>query len=57
MPGGHPGDDFILQATKMLQDEFEIRHATLQFEVGDAALCGLECGCPPRTERDKQPAR
>jgi cobalt-zinc-cadmium efflux system protein len=55
MPGGHPGDDFILQTTKMLQEEFEIRHATLQFEVSDAALCELECGCPPNVERDKQP--
>jgi cobalt-zinc-cadmium efflux system protein len=55
MPGGHPGDDFILQTTKMLQEEFEIRHATLQFEVSDAALCELECGCPQNVERDKQP--
>jgi cobalt-zinc-cadmium efflux system protein len=54
MPGGHPGDDFILQTTKMLQDEFEIRHATLQFEVGSETLCELECGCPPNTGRDKQ---
>jgi cobalt-zinc-cadmium efflux system protein len=45
MPGGHPGDAFILKATKMLHDEFEIRHATLQFEVGPDAPCGLGAGC------------
>lgn len=42
MPGGHPGDAFISRATKMLHDEFEIRHTTLQFEVGPGAPCG--CG-------------
>jgi len=45
MPGGHPGDAFISRATKILNDEFEIRHATLQFEVGPEAPCGLEKGC------------
>jgi len=45
MPGGHPGDAFISRATKILHDEFEIRHTTLQFEVGPEAPCGLEKGC------------
>jgi cobalt-zinc-cadmium efflux system protein len=45
MPGGHPGDAFIAQVMKMLHDEFGIRHATLQFEVGDGAPCGLAAGC------------
>ena len=45
MPGGHPGDAFIETTAKMLRDEFEIRHATLQFEVGSDALCGLGDGC------------
>jgi cobalt-zinc-cadmium efflux system protein len=45
MPGGHPGDDFISNATQMLHDEFEIRHTTLQFEVGPEAPCGLAKGC------------
>lgn len=49
MPGGHPGDAFILQATRMLNDEFEIRHATLQFEVGNDIPCGLEDSCMTST--------
>jgi cobalt-zinc-cadmium efflux system protein len=53
MPGGHPGDAFILQATKILNDEFEIRHATLQFEVGNDIPCGLEESCMTSTEAIK----
>ena len=53
MPGGHPGDAFILQATKILNDEFEIRHATLQFEVGNDIPCGLEESCMISTEAIK----
>jgi cobalt-zinc-cadmium efflux system protein len=45
MPEGHPGDAFIAMATRMLHDQFEIRHATLQFEVGTDAPCGLGAGC------------
>ncbi len=45
MPGGHPGDEFIFDATQMLHEEFEIRHTTLQFEVGPSAPCGLEQDC------------
>lgn len=45
MPGGHPGDDFISSATQMLNDEFEIHHTTLQFEVGPSAPCGLAQDC------------
>lgn len=45
MPGGHPGDAFIENAAKMLHDEFEIRHTTLQLEVGTGAPCGLRDGC------------
>jgi cobalt-zinc-cadmium efflux system protein len=43
MPGGHPGDAFISETAKMLHDEFEIRHTTLQFEVGSGIPCGSEC--------------
>jgi len=43
MPGGHPGDTFITDTAKMLRDEFEIRHATLQFEVGSGSPCGSVC--------------
>ncbi|MBS0237914.1 MAG: cation transporter [Proteobacteria bacterium] len=45
MPEGHPGDAFIETATKMLHDEFEVRHTTFQFEVSGDAPCGLGAGC------------
>ena len=56
MPDGHPGDAFILQATEMLHAEFEIRHATLQFEVGNDVPCGLEESCMTSTDHVKQRA-
>ena len=34
MPGGSPGDAFLRAARSMLQDRFEIGHATLQVETG-----------------------
>jgi hypothetical protein len=37
----------------MLNDEFEIRHATLQFEVGNDIPCGLEESCMTSTEAIK----
>jgi cobalt-zinc-cadmium efflux system protein len=43
MPGGHPGDAFISETAKMLLREFEIRHTTLQFEVGSGVPCGSKC--------------
>lgn len=43
MPAGHPGDAFIVSTAKMLQKEFDIRHSTLQFEVGPGISCGSEC--------------
>jgi cobalt-zinc-cadmium efflux system protein len=36
MPGGHPGDAFILDAGASLDRKFGIRLATLQVELGDA---------------------
>ncbi len=51
MPEGHPGDAFIETATKMLHDEFEIRHATFQFEVSADAPCGLGAGCTAASGR------
>jgi cobalt-zinc-cadmium efflux system protein len=50
MPDGHPGDAFIKKTAKMLHDEFEIRHATLQFEVSQDAPCGLGAGCACSSE-------
>jgi cobalt-zinc-cadmium efflux system protein len=43
MPGGHPGDAFISATAQMLRDEFEIRHTTLQFEIGPGIPCGSAC--------------
>ncbi len=41
MPGGHPGDTFLMQASTALRAAFRIDHATLQIETGTA-----ETGCP-----------
>lgn len=45
MPGGHPGDAFIEQTARMLHNEFEIRHTTLQLEVGIDTPCPGAEGC------------
>lgn len=42
MPNGHPGDTFIAQIAKALQEKFGIAHTTLQIEKGDAGSCALE---------------
>jgi cobalt-zinc-cadmium efflux system protein len=47
MPAGHPGDAFIERTVTMLHDEFEIRHATLQFEMSPAVPCGQGHDCAP----------
>jgi len=40
IPGGYPGDAFLVAARKMLHDRFHIGHATLQVEMGgDCASC------------------
>lgn len=44
MPQGHPGDDFLHHVRHALQDRFEIGHATLQIEMGDASgHCHQDC--------------
>jgi cobalt-zinc-cadmium efflux system protein len=50
VPEGHPGDAFIENTSKMLHDDFKICHATLQFEVGSGAPCGLGDGCTAPAE-------
>lgn len=40
---GHPGDAFLLDATRMLNSRFGIAHATLQIEHGDGETCALQC--------------
>jgi cobalt-zinc-cadmium efflux system protein len=41
IPTGHPGDQFLCDATEALHDKFEIRHATLQIEHADCGGCAL----------------
>jgi cobalt-zinc-cadmium efflux system protein len=41
MPGGHPGDDFIAETCRDLQQEFRISHATMQIEIDPNHNCSL----------------
>lgn len=36
MPGGHPGDDFLLDLCQELHEHFGVEHPTIQIEVGDS---------------------
>jgi cobalt-zinc-cadmium efflux system protein len=42
MPGGHPGDESLVQITHELQERFNIGHATIQVEVNEQIACELE---------------
>jgi cobalt-zinc-cadmium efflux system protein len=42
MPGGHPGDAFLVQLALELQERFGIQHATFQIEVNAEVPCALE---------------
>jgi cobalt-zinc-cadmium efflux system protein len=42
MPGGHPGDEFLVAAAHELQHRFSIGHATIQIETSAATQCALE---------------
>jgi cobalt-zinc-cadmium efflux system protein len=41
LPGGHPGDEFLMQATTELRHRFGIGHTTLQIEVSAQTACRL----------------
>jgi len=41
LPGGHPGDEFLMQATTELRRRFGIGHTTLQIEVSAETACQL----------------
>lgn len=43
MPGGHPGDEFLMNAAHALEDKFKIGHATIQIEIS----ADLECRLAP----------
>ena len=42
MPGGHPGDTFLLSTCQALSERFGIGHATVQIEVSENTVCPLE---------------
>lgn len=44
MPGGHPGDTFLREAARSLEQGFGIHHATLQIEVANT---GTPCALAP----------
>lgn len=41
IPGGHPGDRFLAELARELEERFGIAHATLQIETGDGVPCRL----------------
>lgn len=46
MPGGHPGDAFLEDVRRRLEQKFRIHHVTLQIETGREAPCRMEgAGC------------
>lgn len=42
MPDGHPGDEFLAQLARELQERFKIDHATIQIEINEDIACALE---------------
>jgi cobalt-zinc-cadmium efflux system protein len=42
MPGGHPGDEFLVRLAHELHEHFSIGHATIQVEVNKDIACVLE---------------
>jgi cobalt-zinc-cadmium efflux system protein len=41
LPGGHPGDEFLITAASELRQRFGIGHTTLQIEIDVATACHL----------------
>ena len=41
MPGGHPGDDFLMTAATELKRQYGIGHVTLQIEISQDTACHL----------------
>lgn len=42
MPGGHPGDAFLMHIAHDLKEKFRIDHPTLQIETSADTVCALE---------------
>ncbi|RYY32407.1 MAG: cation transporter, partial [Sphingomonadales bacterium] len=41
MPGGHPGDAFLMDVQHRLAHDHGIQHTTVQIELGDGAECRM----------------
>jgi cobalt-zinc-cadmium efflux system protein len=41
MPGGHPGDAFLIDLQHRLAHDFRIDHITVQIELGEGAECRM----------------
>jgi cobalt-zinc-cadmium efflux system protein len=41
MPGGHPGDRFLMETAHALAHRFAIGHTTIQIETSDTTACAL----------------
>jgi cobalt-zinc-cadmium efflux system protein len=41
MPGGHPGDQFLMQTAHELEHRFSIAHPTIQIETSESTVCAL----------------
>jgi cobalt-zinc-cadmium efflux system protein len=41
MPGGHPGDAFLMETAHQLKHRFSIGHSTIQIETDEATACTL----------------
>jgi cobalt-zinc-cadmium efflux system protein len=41
IPGGHPGDEFLMRAANELRRQFGIGHTTLQIEISEESACRL----------------
>ena len=41
MPGGHPGDGFLIDLQHRLAHDFRIDHTTVQIELGEGAECRM----------------
>jgi cobalt-zinc-cadmium efflux system protein len=37
MPGGHPGDEFVANVIRQIEDKFRIGHTTIQIETGTSS--------------------
>lgn len=41
MPGGYPGDAFLMETAQSLHERYRIGHVTLQIEINEATVCAL----------------